>query len=107
MKPGKFSLFLFILLFVKFNSVYSLEDINLNQLDGIPSTFEEVQLTEEEEKYFDQNDINLKLEITKDKDDDPIVEIKALDKISAKTTTLKIKIGETANFGNLEIKPLK
>ena len=107
MKPGKFSLFLFILLFVKFNSVYSLEDINLNQLDGIPSTFEEVQLTEEEEKYFDQNDINLKLEITKDKDNDPMLEIKALDKISAKTTTLKIKIGETANFGNLEIKPLK
>ena len=84
MKPGKFSLFLFILLFVKFNSVYSLEDINLNPLDGLPPTFEEVQLTEEEEKYFERNDINLKLEITKDKDNDPIVEIKALDKLVQK-----------------------
>ena len=105
MKPGKFNLFLLIFLFVKFNFVYSLEDINLIQLDKLPSTFEEVQLTEEEEKYFERNDINLKLEISKD--NDPIVVIKALDKISAKTTTLKIKIGETVNFENLEIKPIK
>ena len=105
MKPGKFNLFLLIFLFAKFNFVYSLEDINLIQLDKLPSTFEEVQLTEEEEKYFERNDINLKLEISKD--NDPMVEIKALDKISAKTTTLKIKIGETINFENLQIKPIK
>ena len=83
--------------------IYSLEDINLNQLDELPSTFEEVQLTEEEEKYFEENGINLKLENANH--NDPIVEIKALDKISAKTTTLKIKIGETINFENLQIKP--
>ena len=105
MKPGKFSFFLFILLFIKFNFVYSLEDINLNQLDELPSTFEEVQLTEEEEKYFEENAINLKLENANH--NDPIVEIKALDKVSAKTTTLKIKIGETVNFENLQIKPIK
>ena len=62
-------------------------------MDELPSTFEEVQLTEEEEKYFEENGINLKLENANH--NDPIVEIKALDKISAKTTTLKIKIGET------------
>ena len=28
---------------------------NFNQLDELPSTFEEVQLTEEEEKYFVNN----------------------------------------------------
>ena len=105
MKPGKFSFFLFVFLFIKFNFVYSLEDINLNQLDELPSTFEEVQLTEEEEKYFEENGINLKLENANH--NDPIVEIKALDKISAKTTTLKIKIGETVNFENLQIKPIK
>ena len=105
MKPGKFSFFLFVLLFIKFNFVYSLEDINLNQLDELPSTFEEVQLTEEEEKYFEENGINLKLENVNY--NDPIVEIKALDKISAKTTTLKIKIGETVNFENLQIKPIR
>ena len=105
MKPGKFSFFLFVLLFIKFNFVYSLEDINLNQLDELPSTFEEVELTEDEEKYFEENDINLKLENVNH--NDPIVEIKALDKISAKTTTLKIKIGETVKFENLQIKPLK
>ena len=30
----------------------SLENTNLNKLNELPSTFEEVQLTEEEEKYF-------------------------------------------------------
>ena len=79
--------------------------MKLDELDELPSTFEEVRLTEEEEKYFEQNNINLKSENIKD--NDPIVEIKALDKISAKTTTLKIKIGETLNFENLEIKPIK
>ena len=105
MKFGKLSLFLFIFLFIKFNFVYSLEDKYLKQLDKLPSTFEEVQLTDEEEKYFERNNINLNLEIIKE--NEPIVEIKALDKISAKTTTLKIKIGETVNFENLQIKPLK
>ena len=61
MKFGKLSLFLFILLFIKFNFVYSLEDKYLKQLDKLPSTFEEVQLTDEEEKYFEQNNINLNL----------------------------------------------
>ena len=105
MKFGKLSLFLFIFLFIKFNFVYSLEDKYLKQLDKLPSTFEEVQLTDEEEKYFERNNINLNLEIIKE--NEPMVEIKALDKISAKTTTLKIKIGETVNFENLQIKPLK
>ena len=36
-----------------------------------------------------------------------IVEIKALDKITAKTSTLSIKLGEEKYFGNLKIKPLK
>ena len=58
MKLGKFSFFLFVLLFIKFNFVYSLEDINFNQLDELPSTFEEVQLTEEEEKYFEENGVH-------------------------------------------------
>jgi len=35
------------------------------------------------------------------------VEIKALDKITAKTSTLSIKLGEEKYFGNLKIKPLK
>ena len=36
-----------------------------------------------------------------------VVEIKALDKVSAKVTTLKIKLGEEEKFQNLKIKPLK
>ena len=35
------------------------------------------------------------------------VEIKALDKITAKTSELSIMIGEEKYFGNLKIKPLK
>jgi len=36
-----------------------------------------------------------------------IVEIKALDKVSAKSTTLKIRLGEEKKFQNLKIKPIK
>ena len=36
-----------------------------------------------------------------------IVEIKAIDKVSAKSTTLKIKLGEEKKFENLKIKPIK
>ena len=35
------------------------------------------------------------------------IEIKALNKITAKTSTLSIKLGEEKYFGNLKIKPLK
>jgi len=35
------------------------------------------------------------------------IEIKALKKITAKTSTLSIKLGEEKYFGNLKIKPLK
>ena len=40
-------------------------------------------------------------------DETIIVNLKALDKITAKTSTLSIKLGEEKYFGNLKIKPLK
>ena len=48
-------------------------------------------------------------EINKESDNSTniIVEIKALDKVSAKSTTLKIRLGEEIKFQNLKIKPIK
>tara|TARA_B100000579_G_C22805394_1_gene842206 strand:- start:512 stop:910 length:399 start_codon:yes stop_codon:yes gene_type:complete len=45
--------------------------------------------------------------INYDKKEKLVVEIEALDKVSAKTTLLKINVGEEKKFENLKIKPLK
>ena len=99
---------IFLLIFVlKFSVVCPAEIKQNNDTDLIKSTFEEIDSKFDEEKYFDNN---LKSRLEKDdfiKTKDPIVVIKALDKISSKTTTLKIKIGEEINFQNLKLKPLK
>ena len=80
--------------------------INLEQL---PATFEE------DKEALDQiensnNFINIQKNknILKKKDDNRIyVNLKALDKITAKTSSIKIAIGDKKFFGKLEIKLLK
>ena len=109
MIPGKIRIFgIFFLIFIlKFNVVCSSEINKNNDIDSIKSTFEESDLLFDEEKYLDNN---LKSRLEKDdfiETKDPTIEIKALDKISSKTTTLKIKIGEEINFQNLKLKPIK
>ena len=97
----------FLIFILKFSVVCSTEIKKNNDINSIKSTFEESDLSFDEEKYFDNN---LKSRLEKDdfiETKDPIVVIKALDKISSKTTTLKIKIGEEMNFQNLKLKPLK
>ena len=105
MKLGKINLFLFLfLLYPKI--IFSENNVGFDNLNNLPSSFEDLEITEEES--FNE-DLNLKLknnsdiEITKDS----IAELKALDKISAKTSNLKIKIGEEILFQNLKIKILK
>ena len=109
MNLGKYSLFYFIIfLIIKSNSSFSETIQTNNNFNSLPSTFEEVELSKEEENFFEKNNIKVKFNNEKiDKYKEPTIEIKALDKISAKTTILKIKIGEEINFENLKIKPLK
>ena len=105
MKPGKFKFFFLIYLFFLFNQSNASE-IKKKSVYDFPSTYEDSILTEEEKKYFDKDNI------IKNKDnllnsENPMVEIKALDKISAKTVTLIFDIGDEAIFENLKIKVLK
>jgi len=105
MKPGKFKLFFLIYLFFLFNQSNASE-VKKKSVYDFPPTYEDSILTEEEKKYFDKDNI------IKNKDnllnsENPTVEIKALDKISAKTVTLIFDIGDEAIFENLKIKVLK
>jgi len=103
----------FIFLFVFFFNLSqsfseTIPNIKIEDLKNLPSTYEEIEeFTEEDNagqqilqqvRYKEPQKLNSKI-IT--------IEIKALNKITAKTSTLSIKLGEEKYFGNLKIKPLK
>ena len=109
MKLGRISFSL--LLFIIFNfsilksddKIFSSPIINLENLE--PS-YENL-----ENDLNDETNNNQKLKkrniINTEKDSYKFVNLIGLDKITAKTKNIKIKIGETAKFGLLEIKALK
>ena len=110
MKLGKYSIYFFICFFFNLNQSFSetISSIKIEDLKDLPSTYEEIEEFVEEDnagqqilqqvRYKEPQKLNSEI-IT--------VEIKALDKITAKTSTLSIKLGEEKYFGNLKIKPLK
>ena len=108
MRLGKYSIYLSICFFLSLNQSFgqTLSNQNIENLDSLPSTYEEEEFLDDDDnqeiiekiKYKEQKKSNSQV-IT--------VEIKALDKITAIISTLNIKIGEEKNFGSLKIKPLK
>jgi len=109
MKLGKYSIYLLIYFFINLNQSFSetKSNIEIQDLNKLPSTYEE-------EEFIDEDNTGQKIlqqviyEVPQDSDSEIItVEIKALDKITAKTSTLSIKLGEEKYFGNLKIKPLQ
>jgi len=110
MKLGKYSIYFFIYFFLSLNQSFSetISDIKIEDLEDLPSTYEEIEEFKDEDNANKQILQQVKYKETKKLDSEIItVEIKALDKITAKTSTLSIKIGEEKYFGNLKIKPLK
>ena len=115
MKVGnlKFYIFLFVLLFAKISSVVAIdriESVPLVNLEELSPTFEEDKdvLEKTEEQNINQNDItNTDEENITKKNDKIYINIRALDKITAKTSEIKLAIGEKKFFGSLEIKGLK
>jgi len=110
MKLGKYSIYFFIYFFLSLNQSLSetISDIKIEDLEDLPSTYEEIEEFKDEDNANKQILQQVKYKETKKLDSEIItVEIKALDKITAKTSTLSIKIGEEKYFGNLKIKPLK
>ena len=116
MKLGKIKIYIFIFLFIVLGNTKSLlavdkiESVPLINLEELSPTFEEdkdvLESSEDESKSFEENKSLIKKKITK-KTDKIYINIKALDKITAKTLSMKLGIGEKKFFGSLEIKALK
>ena len=87
-----------------------IESVPLINLEELSPTFEEDkdELEKIEEQNTNLNNIQNITEDDKDKISDKIyINIKALDKITAKTSAIRLAIGEKKFFGPLEIKALK
>tara|TARA_A100000164_G_C21710953_1_gene678213 strand:+ start:218 stop:727 length:510 start_codon:yes stop_codon:yes gene_type:complete len=108
MNLGKIKyIYFFLLLF--FNSVVLSEDkiisIPLVNLDELKPSYEE----SDKEEVIEENKISKLKEKKKNKKKTnlKLVNLMGLDKITAKTSLIDIKIGETKKFGLLEIKAIK
>ena len=114
MKLGKFKIFIFV--FFIFNSLPifaedKIESVPLINLEELSPTFEE---DKDELEKNDEKNTNLIInneDITYDsenkKNDKIYINLTALDKITAKTSTFRLAVGENKFFGSLEIKALK
>ena len=115
MKLGNFkNIFLCFLLFLT-NTFFvfaedKIETVPLINLEELSPTFEEDK--DELEKIEDKNIVSNQSDDNfgsseSVKNDKIYINLKALDKITAKTSAIKLAIGEKKFFGSLEIKALK
>ena len=108
MKLGmaKFFLFIFLLIFSIAKAEEKITTIPLINLENLEPSYEEVERENENTTEILNNDIKNK---SKKKNDSvsASINILGLDKITAKTTKINIKIGESKKFGILEIKAIK
>ena len=115
MKLGNLNnfIFLFVFLFTNIFPIFAadkIESVPLINLEELSPTFEE---DKDELEKIEKSNINLNntenvLEKSSTKKNDKIyINLKALDKITAKTSTIRLAVGEKNFFGDLEIKALK
>tara|TARA_B100000470_G_C19657134_1_gene331466 strand:+ start:171 stop:701 length:531 start_codon:yes stop_codon:yes gene_type:complete len=115
MKLGKYKiLILFIILFSVKNSfvfaVDKIETVPLINLEELSPTFEEDknELEEAEDKNININTNDATTNLDQSSKDKKIyINIKALDKITAKTSSIRVAVGEKKSLGSLEISALK
>ena len=115
MKLGNLKIFILLsaLFFgntLSISALDKIESVPLINLEELSPTFEEDkdELEKIEEQNTNLNNIQNIPEEDKDKISDKIyINIKALDKITAKTSAIRLAIGEKKFFGPLEIKALK
>tara|TARA_B100001250_G_C19683816_1_gene737101 strand:+ start:130 stop:642 length:513 start_codon:yes stop_codon:yes gene_type:complete len=109
MKLGKIKILIFIFSVLFYNlNLFSEEKIisvPLVNLENLKPSYEEIE--EEVNVEKDKKYLIKKKDIKKSKNTIPSVNIMGLDKITAKTTKINIKLGETKKFGFLEIKAIK
>ena len=102
MKPGNLSsVVFFILTFFYFSTLFAEVQVNL---EDIQPTFEEEPENLGDSETGVTNYIKLKKK-TKNQTTKKIVNLRALDKITAKTLDIDIVLGEKKRFGYLEIIP--
>tara|TARA_B000000460_G_scaffold108331_1_gene75927 strand:+ start:311 stop:841 length:531 start_codon:yes stop_codon:yes gene_type:complete len=115
MKLGKYKiLILFIIFFSVKNSfvfaVDKIETVPLINLEELSPTFEEDknELEEAEDKNININTNDATTNLDQSSKDKKIyINIKALDKITAKTSSIRVAVGEKKSLGSLEISALK
>ena len=107
MSLGKIRTFILILILFNSNYAHTEDQIVTSPLINL----EELELSFEEVETLDSNDVTKsKLKEKKGKSLNQsisVVKVMGLDKITAKTSLINIKIGETKKYGVLEIKALK
>jgi len=115
MKLGKFKIFITIFIFIFFRALPifaedKIESVPLINLEELSPTFEEDK-DELEKVEESNNNLNNNQDIpkeTKSKKNNKIyINLTALNKITAKTSTFRLAVGENKSFGSLKIKALK
>ena len=115
MKLGNLKIFIIVFAMLNINtlptfSVDKIESVPIINLEDLSPTFEEdkEELEKIDEKNTNLNKIEDISEESKTQKNEKIyINIKALDKITAKTSAIRLAIGEKKFFGSLEIKALK
>jgi len=115
MKLGNFKIFIYVVALLLINtlpifSIEKIESVPLINLEDLSPTFEEDkdELEKEDEKNTNLNKSKNTFENSKTQKNEKIyINLKALDKITAKTTAIRLGVGEKKFFGSLEIKALK
>jgi len=115
MIPGTFKSLIFFLFFIfiydsSINAADKIEEVPLINLEELSPTFEEEkdELEKQEKSNIDFDDTEKTLKKSSKKKNNKIyINLKTLDKITAKTSNIRLAIGEKNLFGPLEIKVLK
>ena len=115
MKLGNFKIiiFVFILFLISALSVFSadkIESVPLINLEDLSPTFEEdkdeLEKVEEKDTNLNKNE-DIFEEPKTQKNEKVYINLTVLDKITAKTTAIRLSVGEKKLFGSLRIKALK
>lgn len=115
MKLGNLKIIIYVFALLHINtlpifSIDKIESVPLINLEDLLPTFEEDkdELEKVDEKNTNLNETEDTFESSEAQKNEKIyVNLRALDKITAKTTVIRLAIGEKKFFGPLEIKALK
>ena len=117
MKHGNLKNLILLFFFIQFLALPifafaedKIQSIPLINLEELSPTFEEdkdeLEKNYDNEVSLDNNESNLK-ETKTSKNEKVYINLKALDKITAKTSSIRLAVGDKKYFGPLEIKALK